>query len=110
MRFTDSEDRERYMDSLERHMEGQRGQIQRTLARIESSGRRGTILERLWNSLPSFPGRTPAQDAGEGREAVSESPENAEPTRRAPPGSSTGAQQPSERPQERPWLRRMFGR
>ena len=101
MRFTDSEDRERYMDSLERQMEGQREQIQRTLARIESSGRRWTILERLWNSLPSFPGRTPAQDADS---EMRQSPESLEPTRTTT-GSSTGAQEGSERR----WWRRVFG-
>jgi hypothetical protein len=104
MRFKDREDRERYMDNLERQMEDQRQQIQRTLDQIEGSGRRWTVPRRLRNSLPSFPGRTPTQDAGESREDVSEPSESPDP--RTPPGSSTGSQAPAERV---PWWRRMFG-
>jgi len=103
MRFRDREERERYMDNLERQMEGQREQIQHTLDRIEDSGRRWAVPRRLWNSLPSFPGRTRAQDAGESHERVAASSKNPEP--RTPPGSSTSAQESSERP----WWRRVFG-
>jgi hypothetical protein len=61
-RFRDREEREGYMDSLERQMEHEREQIQRTLDRMtEDSDRRRKALERLRSSLPSFPGRTPVR-------------------------------------------------
>jgi hypothetical protein len=41
MYIGDRKERERYMDDLERQMEDQREQIQRTLERTEGSGRRG---------------------------------------------------------------------
>jgi len=60
------EEREQYMDSLEQQMEEQREQIQRTLERTtEDSDRRRKALEKLRNSLPSFPGRTPVRGAAE---------------------------------------------
>jgi len=56
------EKREQYMDSLERQMEEQREQIQRTLDRAtEDSDRRRKALEKLLSALPSFPGRTPVR-------------------------------------------------
>ena len=75
-RFRDRQDRERYMDSLERQMERQREQIQRTLDGIESSGRRQTALEKLRSSLPGFPGRSSVRGAEE-RERVTEEPDRA---------------------------------
>ncbi len=99
MRFRDCEERERYMESLERQMEHQREQIQSTLDGIEDSGRRRRLLGKLWNSLPSLPGRTTSvRDAGE-RETATEWPERAEPR------SSTGDHQEGT---HRPWWRRIF--
>ncbi len=64
--LSDREERERYMDSIERQMEHQREQIQRTLDRTtEGSDRRRRALEKLWSSLPAFPSRTPARDTEE---------------------------------------------
>jgi hypothetical protein len=57
------EEREQYMDSLERQMEEQREQIQRTLDRTtEDSDRRRKALEKLLSALPSFPSRTHRAD------------------------------------------------
>ena len=57
--FSDHEERERYMDSLELQMEHQREEIQSTLDRtMEGSGRR-TAIEKLRSFLPSFPGSDP---------------------------------------------------
>ncbi len=98
-RFRDSQDRERYMDSLERQMEHQRQEIQRTLDRIEGSGRRRTALEKLRSSLPSIPGRTSTRDAGE-LETATEKPKRAEPQ------SDTGG---SQEDVERPRWRRLLG-
>jgi hypothetical protein len=65
-RFRDREERERYMDSLERQMEHEREQIQRTLDRTtEDSELRRKVLEKLRSSLPSFPDRTPVRGAAE---------------------------------------------
>jgi len=65
-RFRDREERERYMDSLERQMEHEREQIQRTLDRTtEDSDRRRKALEKLLSALPSFPGRNPVRGAAE---------------------------------------------
>ena len=62
--FRNREERERYMDSLERQMEEQREQIQSTLDRMtEDSDRRRMALEKLRSSLPSLPGRTPVRGA-----------------------------------------------
>ena len=99
VRFRDCQDRERYMDSLERQMEHQRQEIQRILDQLEGSGRRRTVLEKFRSSLPGIPGRTTVREAGE-RETTTEKPERVE-TR-----SSTGASQEGA---ERPWWRRMFG-
>ena len=98
-RFRDSQDRERYMDSLERQMEHQRQEIQRTLDRIEGSGRRRTALEKLRSSLPTIPGRTSTRDAGE-LETTTEKPKRAEPQ------FDTGG---SQEDVERPRWRRLFG-
>ena len=76
MYIGDRKEREEYMDNLERQMEDQRGRIQRTLDRLESSGRRGGALERLRSSLPRFPGRAPARDAEETSVEATHSPES----------------------------------
>ncbi len=68
-RFRDREEREQYMDSLERQMEHQREQIEHTLDEIEGSGRR-TALEKLRSSLPGFPGRASVRDAEKREEAT----------------------------------------
>jgi hypothetical protein len=65
MRFRDREERERYMDSLERQMEQQREQIQGTLNQTKDSSRLRTALERVRDTLPSYPRRTSARNAGE---------------------------------------------
>ena len=66
VRFRNREERERYMDSLERQMEHQREQIQRTLDQMQGSARRrGTLKSKLWSSLPSFPARASVRDAEE---------------------------------------------
>jgi len=70
LRFRDREERERYMDSLERQMEQQREQIGRTLEQTKGSGRLRTALEKLRNTLPSVPRRTSARNAGERRAAI----------------------------------------
>jgi hypothetical protein len=80
MRFRDREERERYMDSLERQMEHERERIQRTLNRMEGSVRRRTALEKLRSSLANFPARGPAPDVEE-REAVTERPDGEAPRR-----------------------------
>jgi hypothetical protein len=95
------EEREQYMDSLERQMEEQREQIQRTLDRTtEDSDRGWKVLEKLRSSLPSFPERTPARGAAE-RE---------EPTE--PMGSGTPSareESPRKSTEPRSWWQRMFG-
>jgi hypothetical protein len=74
LRFRDRQERERYMDSLERQMEDQREQIQRTLEQTKGSGRLRTGLERLWGIHPSFSRRTSARNAEE-RGATTERPD-----------------------------------
>ena len=60
------DERERYMDSLERQMELQREQIDRTLERTtEDSDRLRKALEKLRSFLPSFPGRIPMRGGAE---------------------------------------------
>jgi hypothetical protein len=81
LRFRDRQERERYMDSLERHMEHQRDQIQRTLEQTKGSGRIRTVLETLRDTLPSFPRRTPAQNAEE-RGSATERPDGEAPRRK----------------------------
>lgn len=81
MYIGDRKEREEYMDNLERQMEDQRGRIQRTLDRLESSGRRGGALERLRRSLPRFPSRAPARDAEQTSGDTSETPESPGPSR-----------------------------
>ena len=61
MYIGDRKEREEYMDNLERQREDQREQMQRTLDRIEGSGRRGGALDRLRGSLLRFPSRAPAR-------------------------------------------------
>jgi hypothetical protein len=99
VRFRNRQDRELYMDSLEREMEHQRQEIQRTLDEIENPSRRRTALEKLRRSLPSIPGRAFVREAGE-RETATEKPE------RAATQSGTGGPQEGV---ERPWWRRVFG-
>jgi hypothetical protein len=95
------EEREQYMDSLERQMEEQREQIQHTLDRTtEGSGRRRKALEKLRSSLPNFPSRTSVRGAAE-RETLTE---------------TIGSETPSAREESlrkssepRSWWRRMLG-
>jgi hypothetical protein len=101
VRFRDREERERYMDSLERQMEDQREQIQRTLDRtMEDSDQRRKALELLRSALPSFPGRTSVRGATE-RE-VSTEPIRSE-------TSSVREENPRKPSEPRSWWRRMFG-
>src|SRR5215204_4539270 len=100
-RFRDREERERYMNSLERQMKHQREQIQRTLDRTtEDSDRRRKALEKLRSSLPNFPGRNPVRGATE-RERLTEPIRSETPSAR-----EESLRKPSE-PRSR-W-RRMFG-
>ena len=95
------EERERYMDSLERQMEEQREQIQHTRDRTtEGSYRRRKALEKLRSVLPNFPSRTPVQGAPERKRP-------AEPIR----GEAHSAHEESPRKPTEPrsWWRRMFG-
>jgi hypothetical protein len=95
------EEREQYMDSLERQMEEQREQIQHTLDRTtEGSDRRRKALEKLQSALPSFPGRTPVRGA-----PVREEP--TEPIRSETP--SAREESPQKRSEPQSWWRRMFG-
>jgi hypothetical protein len=100
-RFRDSEERERYLDSLEWQMEHERDQIQRTLEQMtEDSDRRRKALERLRSALPSFPGLSPVRGAAE-RERPTESIRSDTPS-----GRKKKSRKPSE---PRSWWRRMFG-
>jgi len=74
MRFNNRQERESYMDSLERRMEHQRQEIDRTLEEMQGSGRK-TVLKRLRISLPSLPSRTSVWDAEGGREAATKQPD-----------------------------------
>ena len=100
-RLRNREERERYMDSLERQMEHEREQIQRTLERTtEDSDRRRKALEKLRSSLPSFPGRISVRGAAE-RETLTE-----------PIGSETPSareESPRKSSEPRSWWRRMLG-
>jgi hypothetical protein len=100
-RFRDREERERYLDSLERQMEHEREQLQRTLDRTtEDSGRRRKAIEKLRSALSSFPSRTPVRGA----------PVREEPTE--PMGSETPSaleESPRKSSEPRSWWRRMFG-
>ena len=80
MRFRDREERERYMDSLERQMEHQRKQIEGTLDRTEGPGWRRRALEKLRSSLPRFSGRTSGRDVEE-LEAATEERQDSEASR-----------------------------
>ena len=80
MRFRDRQERERYMDSLERQMENQREQIQLTLNQTKGSGRIRTVLETLRDTLPSFPRRASTRNDGE-RGVATDQPESEAPRR-----------------------------
>ncbi len=80
MRFRDREERERYMDSLERQMEHQRKQIESTLDRAEGPGWRRRALEKLRSSFPRFSGRTSGRDVEE-LEAATEERQDSEASR-----------------------------
>jgi hypothetical protein len=78
--FRNHEERERYMDSLERQMEHQREQIQRTLEQAKGSGRLQTVLGKLRGTFADVPLRTSARNAGK-RGTAAERPDD-EATRR----------------------------
>jgi len=100
-RFRNREERERYMDSLERQMENQREQIDRTLERTtEDSDRRRKAQEKLLSALPSLPGRTPVRGAAE-RERPTEPIGSETPTARE--------ESPRKSSEPRSRWRRMFG-
>jgi len=100
-RFRDREERERYMNSLERQMENQREQIQLTLDRAtEDSDRRRKALEMLRSVLRSFPARTPVRGATEREGPI-------EPIRSETPSAREESPRKSSEP--RSWWRRMFG-
>jgi hypothetical protein len=97
----DREEREQYMNSLERQMEHEREQIERTLERTtEDSDRRRKALEKLRSALPSFPGLSPVRDAAE-REASTGTIRSD-----ALPGREKSPRKPSD---PRSWWRRMLG-
>ena len=100
-RLRNREERERYMDSLERQMEHEREQIQRTLDRTtEDSDRRRKALEKLRSALPSFPGRTPVRGV----------PEREEPIEPIGSETSSAGEESARKPSEpRSRWRRMFG-
>jgi hypothetical protein len=99
--FHNREERERYMDSLERQMEHEREQIQRTLDRTtEGSDRRRKALEKLRSALPSFPGRNFVRDAAEHERPT-------EAIRSETPSAREESPRKSSEPQSR-W-RRIFG-
>ena len=99
--FREREEREQYMNSLERQMEHEREQIQRTLdQKTEDSDRGRKALEKLRRALPSFPGRIPVR-------GVPEREEPREPIRSET--SSAGEDSSRKRSEPRSWWRRMFG-
>ena len=82
MRFKDREERERYMDSLERQIEHQRERMQRTLDRMEGSARRReTLKSKLRSTLTGFPGRARVRDAEEREEATEKQQDGGAPRR-----------------------------
>ncbi len=89
------------MDSLERQMEHQRQEIQRTLDQMEGSGRRRTALQMLRRSLRSIPGRASGTSVGDARERET----SIERLKGAENQSVTGGPQEGV---ERPWWRRML--
>ncbi len=102
MRFRNREERERYMDSLERQMEHQRQDIQRTLDQLEGSGRRRTALEKLRSSLPGIPGRSsPVREPSESPQTASAPVQREEPF--------TDEARPQEPSTQRSWWQRIFG-
>ena len=86
VRFRNREERERYMDSLERQMEHQREEIGRTLDEIQCSGRQ-TALKRLRSSLPNVLNRTSVRDA----EGGARRPQNGRIMKPRETGGSSGA-------------------
>jgi seryl-tRNA synthetase len=59
------------MDSLERQMEHEREQIQRTLEQMtEDSARQRKALEKLRGALPSLPSRTTVRGVPEREEPI----------------------------------------
>ena len=80
MGFRNREDRDRYMDDLERQMEHQREQIELTLEQTKGSGRLRAALGKLRGNLPSAPLRTSARNAGD-RGTVTERPDSEAPRR-----------------------------
>jgi hypothetical protein len=100
-RFRDPEERERYMDSLEWHMEHERDQIQRTLDQMtEDSDRRGKALEKLRSALSSFPRLSPVRGAAE----------HETPTEQIRSDTPSGREKRSRKPSELgSWWRRIFG-
>ena len=93
------------MDSLERQMEQQREQIQRTLDRtMEGEGsERRTALEKVWGSLPGFSGRTRVQNS----ETPTRVPRDAREATQSAHSSSLRPQ--GNEASGRPWYRRIFG-
>ena len=111
-RFDNREERERYMDGLERQMERRREEISRGLERTmdDPSGLR-PALERLRKSIPGLPRRGSGRDAG-GRETP------AELVREQAPPPLEGPRVAGDRPgmggspgggERRPWWRRIRG-
>ena len=100
--FRDREEREQYMNSLERQMEHEREQIQRTLEQMtEDSDRRRKALEKLRSALPGLPSRTTVRGVQEREEPIEE------PIRSdTPSGREEGPLKPSD---PRSWWRRMLG-
>ena len=100
-RFDDLEEREHYMDGLERQMERQRQQMQHTLNQtMMNSNRRREALEKLWSYLPSLPDRTTVRSAT--KRGMSTKSMQSE----TPSAHDKGSWEPSER---RSRWRRMFG-
>ena len=90
-RFSDREERERYLDSIERQMEHQREEIQRTLDRTtEGAGGRRRALEKLRSAIPSFSKRSSVRGV-EQRETP-----------------STREESPRELSEPRSWWRRLW--
>ena len=88
-RFRNREERKRYMDSLERQMEHEREQIERTVDRMtEDSAPRRKALEKLRSALPSFPSRTPVRAAPEREESIEPTGSETPSAREESPGSA----------------------
>jgi hypothetical protein len=97
------EEREEYMDALERQMADRREQMQLTLDRIEILGRQRKALKALRTFLPSFASRIPTEDTRE-LETATEMPMGPTPSE-----ASEGPQEQAA--EERPgFWSRLFGR